>query len=132
MCTEELFLACRATPSGPVPLALEAEGAELLVAALLDSCASNAPRASRAAAAAALVHAVVPELGARLLVALTPALAARSGHKNRDVSEQVVCVYSFEFACFEHLFLFMMRRCRLPKGDRFCVSLSFCRDLRVL
>ncbi len=92
MCAEDLFWACGDLDfdagGGSSPLVLSAEDTNLLCGALLDSRASNAPKATRVAAASALAQAVMPGSGRQLLTLLAPGLSSKSGHKNRDVAEQ--------------------------------------------
>ena len=92
MCAEDLFWACSDLNSrsdgGTLPLVFTVTDADLLCGALLDSRASNAPKATRVAAASALAQAVMPGSGRQLLTLLAPALSSKSGHKNRDVAEQ--------------------------------------------
>ena len=64
-------------------LNLSQKSVELLTFALLDSCASNMPKAIKGAAREALAQAC----SAGPLKVLTPALASRASHKNKDVAE---------------------------------------------
>ncbi len=69
-------------------LSMSAVEVGLLCSALLDSRATNVPKAIRTAAASALDQAV-SATSESLLTLLVPALAAKAAHKNRDVAEQV-------------------------------------------
>mmetsp|Transcript_34612 Transcript_34612/g.78240 ORF Transcript_34612/g.78240 Transcript_34612/m.78240 type:complete len:373 (+) Transcript_34612:89-1207(+) len=79
-CINDLFL------KSSLELNLSQKSVDALSFALLDSCASNAPKAIRAAALSALDQAALT--GPHLKLA--PALASRSSHKNKDVQEKAM------------------------------------------
>lgn len=76
-CAEDLFLKC-----GP-ELNLSQKACDALAGALLDTCASNMPKALRTAAATALEQGVTTGP----LMKLIPALAVKANAKNADVAE---------------------------------------------
>ncbi len=78
---------------------MAAADVEVLSGALLDSRASNAPKAIRVAALSALTQATSVDSGEQLLCFLAPSLAAKSGHLNRDVAEQA---RKYFFMTFRH------------------------------
>jgi len=76
-CAEDLFLKC-----GP-ELNLSQKACDALAGALLDTCASNMPKALRSAAATALEQGVITGP----LMKLIPALAVKANAKNAHVAE---------------------------------------------
>jgi hypothetical protein len=85
-CIDDLFLAS----NGVSLLEGNLEGTTLLAVCLLDSCATNMPKALRSVAALALDQATKAETTEIVLACLVESFVSRSSHKNKEVAVKAV------------------------------------------